>query len=76
MCTCIRKCISFSREQDLKKDIIVNSCIKIHTVGDKESTCGYRESGIETGRRMVIYFYWYARLVGSGEGDENERKVR
>lgn len=25
-CTCIRKCISFSREQDLKKDI-VNSCI-------------------------------------------------
>lgn len=45
-------------------------------MGDKESTCGYRESGIETGRRMVIYFYWYARLVGSGEGDENERKVR
>lgn len=33
---------------------------------------GYRQ---EEGR-MVRYFYWYARLVGSGEGDENERKVR
>ena len=63
-CTCIRKCISFSREQDLKKDIIVNSCIKIRTVGDKESTYGYRESVIETGRREDGHIFLLVCKVG------------